>query len=111
LARRNCSLYLVDVSQRLLEAAASKLRETKLDNRIKGMDRASATALDFFEPGKFDAALMLGAESFTGIWQNKIAEPPEAEAEAWLELVEATTATPEGLGASDHFLFIGKKRG
>ena len=26
-------------------------------------------------------------------------------------LVEATAQTPEGLGMSDHFLYIGKKRG
>jgi len=28
---------------------------------------------------------------------------------AWLDLVEQTAATPEGLGQSDHFLFVGRK--
>ncbi len=31
-------------------------------------------------------------------------------ADAWLDLVEQTGKTPDGLGISDHFLYIGRKR-
>ena len=30
--------------------------------------------------------------------------------EAWLDLVEANRQTSEGLGMSDYFLYIGKKK-
>lgn len=35
-------------------------------------------------------------------------EPEQVE--AWIDLVEETGQTPEGLGMTAHFLFIGKKR-
>ena len=53
LARKGCRLRLVDVSGRLLDAAA--------------------------------------------------------EAEAWLDLIEHTGQTAEGLGVSDHFLYVGRR--
>jgi hypothetical protein len=30
------------------------------------------------------------------------------EAEAWLDLIERTGQTAEGLGFSDHFLYVGR---
>ncbi|MGL5795720.1 MAG: hypothetical protein ACRC06_15235 [Waterburya sp.] len=32
------------------------------------------------------------------------------ELEVWLDLVDATGTTPEGLGMSDHFLYIGRRK-
>jgi ubiquinone/menaquinone biosynthesis C-methylase UbiE len=57
-----------------------------------------------FEPKAF-----IGAESFTCAWQKTFGELPETEREMWLNLVEATNQTPEGIAQSDHFLFIGRK--
>jgi hypothetical protein len=34
---------------------------------------------------------------------------PPAEAEAWLDPIEWTGQTAEGLGVSDHFLYVGRK--
>jgi hypothetical protein len=69
------------------------------------------TAKDFlalFE-GQFEQVAFLGVESFTAVWQNVFSELPEAEKELWLDLVEETGQTPEGIGQSDHFLFVGRK--
>jgi hypothetical protein len=52
----------------------------------------------------------VGVESFTAPWQDLFPSKPPEEAAAWLDLVEATGATPEGLACSDHFLFVGRKR-
>jgi hypothetical protein len=46
-----------------------------------------------FEPVQFDNLLL----------------KPSAE-QLWLDLVKETGQTPEGIGQSDHFLFVGKKR-
>lgn len=56
-----------------------------------------------------EPAVFLGVESFTAAWQPTLNELPADEVEAWLDLVEKTGATPEGLGASDHFLYVGRK--
>lgn len=60
LARRGCSIYLVDISQRLLEAAYARLKELKLHERVIGVHQASATELDCLETGRLDAVLLLG---------------------------------------------------
>jgi 2-polyprenyl-3-methyl-5-hydroxy-6-metoxy-1,4-benzoquinol methylase len=57
----------------------------------------------------FSEISLLGVESFAGAFQSSLIELPPAKAEAWLDLVEQTAMTPEGLGATDHFLFIGNK--
>jgi len=59
--------------------------------------------------GKFEEVALLGVESFTTAWQKAFSGLPAAEAELWLDLVEETGQTPEGLGQSDHFLFVGRK--
>jgi ubiquinone/menaquinone biosynthesis C-methylase UbiE len=69
------------------------------------------TAEDFlalFE-GQFEQVAFLGVESFLTLFQEKFRDLPALEKEAWLDLVEETGQTPEGIGQSDHFLFIGKK--
>ncbi|HXX99872.1 MAG TPA: hypothetical protein VEI54_03060 [Candidatus Limnocylindrales bacterium] len=67
-----------------------------------------AEFLALFEE-KFERRVFLGVESFTTAWQKTFRELPAAEAELWLDLVEATNQTPEGVSQSDHFLFIGRK--
>ncbi len=57
----------------------------------------------------FGEMILLGVESFASVWQAELARLDAAESSAWLDLIEQTAATPEGLGVSDHFLFIGKK--
>jgi 2-polyprenyl-3-methyl-5-hydroxy-6-metoxy-1,4-benzoquinol methylase len=210
LARRGCSIYLVDISQRLLEAAYARLKELKLHERVIGVHQASATELDCLETGRLDAVLLLGplyhlcsveerqsavkeasrvlkqdgllfaaginrlayfrelfratpqlalsrrdfheqllqdgnvdplhapplgyahlttyeelrqlfkaefnevtltgVESFASSWPDSINNLAPTEVEAWLDLVEATGNTPEGLGMTDHFLYIGRKK-
>jgi SAM-dependent methyltransferase len=69
------------------------------------------TAAEFaalFEAG-FERLALLGVESFTTLFQKLLKGLPTAEAELWLDLVEQTGQTPEGLGQSDHFLFIGRR--
>lgn len=52
--------------------------------------------------------MFVGIESFTGSRQKIFSEiSPDAQ-QAWLDLVEATAATAEGIGLSEHFLFIGR---
>ncbi|MGD0225543.1 MAG: methyltransferase domain-containing protein [Terriglobia bacterium] len=69
------------------------------------------TARDFralFED-QFETTAFLGVESFTAPWQKTFGALPAAERELWLDLVEETGQTPEGIGQSDHFLFVGRK--
>ena len=70
-----------------------------------------ATATEFLAlfAGQFEKVAFLGVESFTAAWQNVFSELPAAEKELWLDLVEETGQTPEGIGQSDHFLFVGRK--
>jgi len=58
---------------------------------------------------RFEQLLLMGVESFTAAWQATLRDLPADQAEAWIDLVEQTGVTPEGLGASDHFLFVGRK--
>lgn len=60
LAKRGCFLHLVDVSQRLLDAACAKLREAGLQGQVIGASHASATKLECLGSGAFDAVLSLG---------------------------------------------------
>ncbi len=209
LARRGCDLRLVDVSQKLLDAAGERLRASGLESQIIGVDHASATRLDCLRDAVFDAVVMLGplyhllalderrlavreaarvlkpagvlmaaginrfdylrdlfredpqkillrrdfigqflrdgnlnpeiappighshlttveefrrlfaedfeeltlvaVESFSSPWQTKLNELSEAEAEAWLDLIEQTGTAPEAFGLADHYLYVGRK--
>ncbi|HXW15207.1 MAG TPA: class I SAM-dependent methyltransferase [Terriglobia bacterium] len=68
----------------------------------------SAEFLALFE-GRFAKMAFLGVESFTAAWQEIFSDLPAAEKEIWMDLVEETGQTPEGIGQSDHFLFVGRK--
>jgi ubiquinone/menaquinone biosynthesis C-methylase UbiE len=211
LAARGCRIHLTDITQRLLDAAAARLRNAGLERQVAGMSRLSATDLSGIDSSSFDAVMLLGplyhlcslsdrrraveeaarvlerggfvyaaginrlpyfrdqfrqrpqvaverrefhrqllndgnvdpehvpslgfahlttaaefqslfaglfdelillgVESFTAAWQPTLSGLPTEEAEAWLDLVEQTGTTPEGQGASDHFLFVGQKVG
>ncbi len=59
---------------------------------------------------EFEELALTGVESFSTVWQPGLNDLPSAEAEAWLDLIERTGQTAEGLGCSDHFLYIGRRR-
>jgi 2-polyprenyl-3-methyl-5-hydroxy-6-metoxy-1,4-benzoquinol methylase len=224
LARRRCTLHLVDVSQKLLDAAMVRLTERGLAGQIASATHASATDLGFLPRGSVDAVLLLGplyhltereerraavaeaarvlgpggvlfavginrlsylrdmfrkfnipgdaggmitamqelfrrdlragtaaqflatgrldpehappigyahmttvkefralfrddfeqmalvgCESFSAPAPNELNDKPADERELWLDLIEQTGATPEGLAYSDHFLFVGRR--
>jgi len=60
LARRGCEVHLVDVSQRLLDAAASRLEAAGLGDHILSAQRASATDLSHLSDACCDIVLLLG---------------------------------------------------
>lgn len=70
----------------------------------------SSTELRALMSMAFEEIALVGVESFTNLFQGSIKDVPVKDEHAWLDLVEQTGATPEGLGASDHFLYIGRKR-
>jgi SAM-dependent methyltransferase len=209
LARRGCTLHLVDVSARLLDTAVERLRAASLTDRIAGVHRASATDLSLLPDGCCDVALLLGplyhlttpeerrravdeaarivrpqgllfaaginrlaalrdalrnapvsalergdiyrrvlrdgniepvvagvplpvhltsvaefsaefahaftelvlagTESFAETVQDAFLRASPENAEAWLDLIEQTGLTAEGQGASDHYLYIGRR--
>lgn len=209
IARKNCSLHLVDISLRFLNATCSRLQRAGFDSQIKTINHTSATQLAMIPSASCDAVLMLGplyhlcaieerqaavreaarilktggvlfaaginrlayfrdlliessmlvsmrtdfhkqflldgnldpsnapligfahlttitefrelfekvfeevsfvgVESFAGCWQKSFIEQPPTERDAWLDLVDQTALTPEGLCSSNHFLFVGNK--
>ena len=58
----------------------------------------------------FRELLLTGAESFTMAWQGEFLKLPPEEQELWVDLVEKTALTSEGMAYSDHFIFVGRKR-
>lgn len=208
-ARLGCSVYLVDISDRLLETARSRLQSAGLSKQLLGVELASATDLRFLPKAGFDAVLLLGPlsrlcdpedrtlavaeairllrpggclmatgksrmgylrslyqqtpdlakeyqaffegflidgnlnpavapevgfahlfgpsefqnlfrgrlkewvltglESFTSPMPSRFHCLGQQEREAWLQIVERTGSTPEGIGCSDHFLLTGER--
>ena len=209
LARRGCMLYLVDVSQRLLDSTIRRLRKAGLKDAIAGVHKGTATNLSRLPAGGLDAAIMLGPlyhllrpderqlavqeasgrlkpgglliaaginrlsylrdtlrdepgdvlgrkhfharflldgnldpehappigyahlstpsefrqlfaglleevtlaglESFASTEETKLLDLSHEAREEWLNLIETTGSTPEGLAQSDHFIYIGRK--
>ena len=208
LAKRDCILYLIDLSQRLLDATRARLQKADCDRQILATYNISATNLEPLPPATCDAVLLLGplyhlcsleerqravaeatrilkpngiifaaginrlayfreqfrshcqqvlsrqnfhqqflkngnadpvnipplgyahlttseeflqlfaasfeqikfigVESFTAPFPTAGNNLSDSELEAWIDLVEATGTTIEGLGMSDHFLYIGR---
>jgi len=209
LARKGCRVHLVDISARLLDAAAKRLRDAGLEQSIAGAVQESATRLDSLATSAFDAVLLLGplyhlcspearrqavaeaarilkpggllfaagvnrlsylrelfrdspqlvverkafheqylrdgnlnpqvappigyahmttvaefrelfapaftelalvgVESFIGPWQKAISDLTPDQQAAWLDIFDCTGQTIEGLCASDHFLYVGRR--
>ncbi|MBV9389988.1 MAG: methyltransferase domain-containing protein [Chroococcidiopsidaceae cyanobacterium CP_BM_ER_R8_30] len=59
---------------------------------------------------EFEQIALIGTESFSAPFPTFMDALQPEQVEAWIDLVEETGQTPEGLGMTDHFLFIGKKR-
>jgi 2-polyprenyl-3-methyl-5-hydroxy-6-metoxy-1,4-benzoquinol methylase len=59
---------------------------------------------------EFDQVAMIGLESFSAPFATTVHRLAPAQVEAWLDLVETTGQTPEGLVMSDHFLYIGRRK-
>lgn len=73
---------------------------------------AHLTTVDEFRSvfeGLFEEEVLAGTESFAAVWQDRLAGWKPDEQRAWLDLIEQTGRTPEGLAAADHFLFIGRR--
>ncbi len=60
LARRGCGVHLVDVSQRLLDAASARLAGAGLGDHVLSAQRASATDLSHLPDACCDVVLLLG---------------------------------------------------
>lgn len=60
LARRGCRLHLVDVSARLLNAVAEKLRQAGLEDAIAGRHHASGARLEGLPSESVDLLLLMG---------------------------------------------------
>jgi len=50
-----------------------------------------------------------GIESFARGHEENLLKLSPQQAEAWLNLIEETGRTPEGMGMTGHFLYIGQK--
>src|ERR1017187_9827600 len=170
LARKGCRLRLVDVSARLLDAAAARLRGARLGESIAGISRESATRLDSSaggaaagggrsgphpeagwsavrrgdqpaviparrQPGSGARAAHRLCAPFAvrrvsrsvcgrvrrvaadggGVLQHVVAGRAKRSTArggrgvAGPGLIERTGQTAEGLGVSDHFLYVGRK--
>ncbi len=60
LARKGCLLHLVDISQKLLDLTAARLRATNLDRQVSSVRQASATEVMGLENAIADAVILLG---------------------------------------------------
>jgi SAM-dependent methyltransferase len=56
----------------------------------------------------FEELLFAGVESFTGNRQAPFLDLPGADQEAWLDLIEQTATMRDGMGLSEHLIYIGR---
>jgi SAM-dependent methyltransferase len=57
----------------------------------------------------FQEIVLAGVESFANSHEENLLKLSPEQAEVWLDLIEETGRTPEGLGMTGHFLYIGQK--
>jgi ubiquinone/menaquinone biosynthesis C-methylase UbiE len=57
----------------------------------------------------FTPLVLVGTESFASAFQESFLDLSEADAALWLDVIEQTGRTIEGLGYADHLLFIGRR--
>lgn len=57
----------------------------------------------------FQEIVLAGVESFAQFHEENLLKLSSEQAEVWLDLIEETGRTPEGLGSTGHFLYIGRK--
>ncbi len=57
----------------------------------------------------FQEVVLAGIESFAQWHEENLLKLTPEQAEVWLNLIEETGRTPEGLGITGHFLFIARK--
>jgi SAM-dependent methyltransferase len=57
----------------------------------------------------FEEVALIGVESFSALYQTRLNDLPAEETEAWIDLIERTGQTPEGVSLSDHFLYAGHR--
>jgi len=57
----------------------------------------------------FQQIVFAGIESFARGKEENLLKLPSEQQEIWLDLIEETGRTPEGLGTTGHFLYIGQK--
>ena len=57
----------------------------------------------------FQEIALVGIESFSQSHEENLLKISSEQAQIWLDLIEETGSTPEGLGFTGHFLYIGRK--
>jgi len=57
----------------------------------------------------FTPLILAGVESFASSFQESFLRLSDADAQVWLDMIEQTGRTPEGLGYTDHYLYIGRR--
>ncbi len=57
----------------------------------------------------FQELALVGIESFATFHEENLLKLTPEQAQIWLDLIEETGKTPEGLGMTGHFLYIGQK--
>ncbi|MCH9611765.1 MAG: 2-methoxy-6-polyprenyl-1,4-benzoquinol methylase, mitochondrial [Chlamydiia bacterium] len=57
----------------------------------------------------FTQVELLGLESFSAFHQKRLFDYTPSEISLWLSLLEKSARTHEGVGASEHILYVGKK--
>ena len=60
LAKKDCTLYLIDISQRLLKATHNRLEKSNLSDRVIEVFNTSVTDLNCLESQVCDVVLLLG---------------------------------------------------
>ncbi len=57
----------------------------------------------------FTPIVLAGVESFASAFQDSFLQLSADDVRTWLDVIEQTGRTPEGLGYTDHYLYIGRR--